>query len=64
MIAAGDPEAEGGAFRERFARIRQVNREGASVVLTNGRPTDVGAGLLDEIRRWDEHFSNLETRSA
>jgi HEXXH motif-containing protein len=64
MIAAGDPEAEGAAFRERFARVREVNREGALVVLTNGRPTDVGAGLLDEIRRWDDHFAQWEKRSA
>jgi HEXXH motif-containing protein len=64
MIESGDPEAKSAAFHERFARIRQMNRDGASVVLTNGRPTAVGAGLLDEIRRWDAHFSDWEARSS
>jgi hypothetical protein len=25
-------------------------------VLGNGRPTAVGKGLFDEMRRWDAHF--------
>jgi hypothetical protein len=36
--------------------VKKVNREGAAVVLGNGRPTAVGKGLFDEMRRWDAHF--------
>jgi HEXXH motif-containing protein len=57
MIAAGDPLSKQAGFHQRFERIRRINREGAEVVLTHGRPTAVGAGVLDEIRRWDEYFA-------
>jgi hypothetical protein len=33
-----------------------MNREAASVVLANARPTEVGRGLLDELARWDASF--------
>jgi HEXXH motif-containing protein len=57
MIAAGDPLSKQPGFSDRFDRIRGINRQGAEVVLENGRPTAVGAGVLDEIRRWDEYFA-------
>jgi HEXXH motif-containing protein len=60
MIAAGDPEADHEDFRRRFADIRRINREGAQVILGEGRPTPVGRGLLDEIRRWDEHYARFD----
>jgi HEXXH motif-containing protein len=56
MLLAKDPRAENASFTRRFARIRAINREGAEVVLTHGKPTAIGQGLLDEIRRWDNHF--------
>jgi HEXXH motif-containing protein len=57
MIAAGDPLAESAAFHGRYAAIRKINREGAELVLGKGRPTPLGQGLFDEIRRWDEHYA-------
>jgi HEXXH motif-containing protein len=57
MIASGDPEAQPETFRERFAEIRRINHEGASLLLAEGRPTRAGEGLLGEIRRWDEHYA-------
>ena len=60
MIAAGDHEADHEDFRRRFADIRRINREGAQVILDAGRPTPVGRGLLDEIRRWDEHYARFD----
>lgn len=60
MIEAGAPESQSAAFHERFAQIRRVNREGADVVLTNGRPTTLGAGLFDEIRRWDAYYARWD----
>ncbi len=56
MLEEGDPLAEAPGFRQRYDAIRRINREGAEVVLGHGRPTPVGAALLDEIRRWDAHY--------
>lgn len=56
MLRAGHPLSTSAWFVERYARIRRINREGAEVVLTHGRPTLIGAALLDELRRWDAHF--------
>ncbi|MBK8696875.1 MAG: hypothetical protein IPN17_32580 [Deltaproteobacteria bacterium] len=57
MTAAGEPVSKSPDFQRRFAQIRKVNRDGAEVVLGHGVPTAVGRGLLDEMRRWDEHFT-------
>ncbi len=56
MIEAGHPLSKKPGFSERFARVRQINAEGAEVLLGHGRPTAVGKALLDEIQRWDDHF--------
>ena len=63
MIASGDPEAQHETFRARFAAIRAINREGAAVVLREGRPAAAGRALLDEIRRLDQHFARYEEPS-
>ena len=44
---------------ERYAQIVKGNHEGASVLLEHGQPTRIGQGLLDEIRRWDQHDWSL-----
>lgn len=59
MIDAGHPLAQREDFVHRFAKIRKTNREGADVVLVNGRPTPIGRGVLDEIARWDRHFAKM-----
>lgn len=56
MAEGGHPRAKTADFQRRFATVRRINHAGADVVLTNGRPTAVGRGLLDEMRRWDEHY--------
>ena len=56
MIAAEHPLSKSPAFHQRFEQIVAGNHEGATVVLENGVPTPIGAGLLDEFRRWDTHF--------
>jgi len=56
MIESKHALAESPAFRARYEEIVRINREGAEVVLANGKPTAVGRGLLDEIARWDEHY--------
>ena len=60
MLEAGDPEAQNAAFERRFAEIRRINREGAALVLGKGRPTAVGEGLFEEIRRWDAHYAGMD----
>jgi HEXXH motif-containing protein len=60
MLEAGHPLAHKPGFTERFARIRQINAEGAEVILTNGRPTEVGGALLEEIRRWDTYYGKWD----
>ncbi|MFV8753198.1 aKG-HExxH-type peptide beta-hydroxylase [Nannocystaceae bacterium ST9] len=53
MRDAGHPGTEQPDFARRHAQIVKGNHEGASVLLEHGRPTAIGQGLLDEIRRWD-----------
>ena len=57
MIEAKEPAAQNEAFLGRFAAIRRINREGAEIVLRNGKATVIGAGLLEEIRRWDAYYA-------
>ncbi|HRI65534.1 MAG TPA: HEXXH motif-containing putative peptide modification protein [Polyangium sp.] len=59
MVESGHPLAQNSAFLGRFAKIRQINAEGAQVVLEHGRPTPVGKPLLDEIRRWDGYYEGF-----
>lgn len=56
MLRVGHPLSSSAWFVERYARIRRINREGAEVILAHGEATPVGAALLAELRRWDEHF--------
>jgi HEXXH motif-containing protein len=56
MLEAGHPLSRGHYFPERYARIRAINREGASVIFEHSHPTAVGRALIDEFRRWIEHF--------
>ncbi len=60
MVETGHPLAQNAAFLERFEKIRQINAEGAEVVLENGRPTAIGKTLIGEIRRWNEHYRSIK----
>jgi HEXXH motif-containing protein len=62
MIESGHPLAQNPAFLGRFAKVRQINAEGADVVLGNGRPTAMGKPLLEEIRRWHEYYARRTER--
>ena len=55
MRDAGHEGTRGPDFERRYAQIIKGNHEGASVLLEHAQPTQVGQGVLDEIRRWDEH---------
>jgi hypothetical protein len=56
MIERDDPLARSPAFRRRYGQIVAGNHEGAEV-LRNADPTPLGRELLDELARWDAHFS-------
>jgi HEXXH motif-containing protein len=56
MQVDGHAFAAHGSFGTRYRDIVAINQEGAGVVLEHGVPTPIGAGLLDEIRRWDGHY--------
>jgi hypothetical protein len=56
MIETQHPLAQNAAFLGRYERIKQINAEGAEVVLKNGRPTAMGKPLLEEIRKWDGYY--------
>jgi HEXXH motif-containing protein len=60
MRAAGHEGTERSDFERRYAQIVKGNHEGAAVLLEHGQPTPIGAELLDEIRRWDQHDWSLE----
>ncbi len=55
MRAAGHERTKHPDFERRYAQIVKGNHEGATVLLEHGQPTELGRGLLDEIRRWDSH---------
>ncbi len=57
MIAAGHPWSSKPDFLRRFEQVKRVNREGAAVVLEHAKPTTIGAGLFEEMRRWDGHYA-------
>lgn len=60
MIEAKHPLADNPAFLARYEKIKQINAEGADVVLKNGRCTAIGKPLLAEIRKWDEYYRGVE----
>jgi hypothetical protein len=41
----------------RLREIVRINREGTAVLREHARPTAVGRALIDELLRWDAHFS-------
>ncbi len=57
MIEEGAEGCQHPDFLRRFRRIIDGNHEGASVLLEHGQPTEIGASVLAEIRRWDDHFA-------
>ena len=60
MLEADDELSRAPAFEERFAQIRATNRRGADVLLEHAQPTEVGQGVIDEIRRWDDYYRDFE----
>lgn len=59
MHAAGHEDTDRPDFERRYAQIVRGNHEGASVLLEHAQPTAIGQGLIDELRRWDEHDWSL-----
>lgn len=55
MREAGEPGTDHPEFERRYRQIVEGNHAGAEVLLAHGQATTIGQGVLDEIRRWDEH---------
>jgi len=58
MRAAGDPLAAHPSFDSRFKQIVAGNHEGIEVLREHAEPTAAGRAVLDELLRWDQHFTN------
>lgn len=59
MMEAGDPRSEAESFRARFTSIVRGNHDAVNTLRSNARPTAVGQAVLDELTRWDTHFSRV-----
>ncbi len=57
MREADHPLAHRPDFEARFREIVESNHEAAEVLREHARPTALGALLLEEIARWDDHFT-------
>ena len=57
MAQREHPLTDNPHFDRRYLQIVRGNHEGSKVLLEHGQATTIGAGLLDEIRRWDQHFA-------
>lgn len=62
MTDAADPLSLGRDWQKRFKQIVDINREGAETVLKNGRPTELGSGLVKEITALDAYYSDYAAR--
>jgi HEXXH motif-containing protein len=57
MREANDPLSRNPSFAARFAKIVEGNHEGMEVLRAHAVPTELGRGVLDELDRWDRHFT-------
>jgi HEXXH motif-containing protein len=57
MIEAKHPLSRDPSFERRYADVIANNRDAAHTLLENGRFTEAGQPLAQEIRAWDRHFS-------
>ncbi|MFT5354091.1 MAG: HEXXH motif-containing protein [Polyangiales bacterium] len=52
IAEAGDPIAKAPTFSRRRSEIIAANADGAAVIEAHARPTPIGKGVVDEIKRW------------
>ncbi len=57
LLERGTGAGAGAALRARFRDIVRINREGTEVLRQHARPTEIGAGVMDELLRWDAHYA-------
>jgi HEXXH motif-containing protein len=57
MQEEGDPLAKHPSFASRMAKIVEGNHEGIQVVIENCEHTPAVRAVLDELARWDRHFT-------
>jgi HEXXH motif-containing protein len=59
MTAAQDPPSLQRDWPKRYQQIIDINHEGAGTVLQHGKPTPLGATLLQELREIDRYFESV-----
>lgn len=59
MLEAGDERARSPAFESRLRAVVAGNHDGWRTLAEHARPTESGRPLLDELARWDAHFSRF-----
>ena len=65
LIASEDPVGRRPEVRRRLAQIVAGNHEGVQVIVAHGRPTAIGAALVDELVRLDRRSrARLEARGG
>lgn len=58
MREAGEELVPAAELDRRLERVRTMNADGVRVLLEHARPTEVGQGVLDEMRRLDEAMAS------
>ncbi len=57
LEAAGHPILRGSGVERRRKMVRERNASACEMLRLHARATPAGQGVLDELTRWDEHFS-------
>lgn len=58
MLETGHELSKRSGFVKRFHQIVEGNHQGIETLLEHAEPTPVGRAVLDELARWDRHFSS------
>jgi len=58
LLARDHPAIRGSGFEERRRRVRERNAQACEMLDSHAQPTDTGRGVLDEIVRWNAHYSS------
>ena len=57
LLARDHPAVRGTGFEARRRHVRERNAQACEMLGSHAQPTETGRGVLDEIRRWNAHYS-------
>ena len=58
LLARDHPAVRGAGFEQRRRLVRERNAQACDMLDAHAQPTETGRGVLDEITRWNTHFSS------